>query len=194
VLWQSLFVDSTTWNLLVAPLAPERRLVIIEGPDHGGSPPVRHPFTLDDRAGAAVDVLDHLGIREPVNWVGNAWSGQAGTLFAAAHPDRCLSLIALGAPVRTRSDADRRGSGCCAGVPDAGSGPMINPARRCAARPEGPRRGPELRRSSLARSAPSVAACSTDRLAWPPPPGPHPTTRPTADADAADQQTRTPRR
>jgi pimeloyl-ACP methyl ester carboxylesterase len=45
---------------------------------------VRHPFTLDGRAGAAVEVLDHLGIREPVNWVGNAWGGQAGTLSAAA--------------------------------------------------------------------------------------------------------------
>jgi hypothetical protein len=41
----SLFVDSTTWNLLVAPLAAERRLVIIDGPDHDGSPPGRHPFT-----------------------------------------------------------------------------------------------------------------------------------------------------
>ena len=48
-------------------LASERRIVIIDGPDHGGSPPVRHPFTLDGRAGAAVEVLDHLGIREPVN-------------------------------------------------------------------------------------------------------------------------------
>jgi pimeloyl-ACP methyl ester carboxylesterase len=48
-------------------LASERRLVIMDGPDHGGSPPVRHPFTLDGRAGAAVEVLDHLGIREPVN-------------------------------------------------------------------------------------------------------------------------------
>jgi hypothetical protein len=38
-LWHSLFVDSTTWNLLVAPLASERPLVIIDGPDHGGSPP-----------------------------------------------------------------------------------------------------------------------------------------------------------
>jgi hypothetical protein len=63
---------STTWNLLVAPLAAEHRLVIINGPDHGGGPPVRHPFTLDD-ARAAVDVLDHLGIRS--RWTGRRTPG-----------------------------------------------------------------------------------------------------------------------
>jgi pimeloyl-ACP methyl ester carboxylesterase len=67
VLRHSLFAGSTTWNLLDAPWGSERRLVIIDGPDHGGSPPVRHPFTPGGRAGAAVEVLDHLGIREPVN-------------------------------------------------------------------------------------------------------------------------------
>ena len=45
------------------------------------------PFTLDDCVGAAVDVLDQLGIDEPVDWLGNAWGGHVGILFAAAHPD-----------------------------------------------------------------------------------------------------------
>jgi pimeloyl-ACP methyl ester carboxylesterase len=49
-----------------------RRLALIDGASHGGSPPVRRPFTLDDCAGAAADVLDHLGIGEPVDWLGNA--------------------------------------------------------------------------------------------------------------------------
>jgi pimeloyl-ACP methyl ester carboxylesterase len=128
VLWHSLFVDSTTWDLLVAPLAAERRLVIIDGPNHGGSPPVRHPFTLDDCVGAAVDVLDHLGIREPVDWLGNAWGGHVGILFAAAHPDRCRSLIALGTPVQPLSDADRRRIRLLSAVYlIAGPGPVINP-------------------------------------------------------------------
>ncbi len=128
VLWHSLFVDSTTWNLVVAPLAAERRLVIIDAPNHGGSPPVRHRFTLDDCAGAAVDVLDHLGIREPVDWLGNALGGHVGIVFAAAHPDRCRSLIALGTPVHPLSDADRRRIRLlCAVYLIAGPGPVINP-------------------------------------------------------------------
>ncbi len=50
----------------------ERRPALIDGANHGGSPPVRRPFTLDDCAGAAADVLDHLGIGEPVDWLGDA--------------------------------------------------------------------------------------------------------------------------
>jgi pimeloyl-ACP methyl ester carboxylesterase len=128
VLWHSLFVDSTTWNRLRAPLAAERRLVLIDGPNHGGSPPARHPFTLDDCAGVAADVLDHLGIGEPVDWLGNAWGGHAGILFAAAHPDRCRSLIAIGAPVHALSDADRRRTRLLAALYRiAGPGPVASP-------------------------------------------------------------------
>jgi pimeloyl-ACP methyl ester carboxylesterase len=108
VLWHSLFVDSTTWNRLRAPLAAERRLILIDGPNHGGSSPVRRPFTLEDCPDAAVEVLDQLGISEPVDWVGNAWGGHAGILFAAAHPDRCRSLVAIGAPIHALTDAERR--------------------------------------------------------------------------------------
>ena len=128
VLWHSLFVDSTTWNLLLAPLAAERRLVLIDGPNHGGSPPVRHPFTIDDCAGAAADVLDHLGIGEPVDWLGSAWGGHVGILFAAAHPDRCRSLIAMSAPVHALSDAERRRTRLLAALYRiAGPGPVIKP-------------------------------------------------------------------
>jgi pimeloyl-ACP methyl ester carboxylesterase len=57
VLWHSLFVDSTTWTRVQQPLATARRLLLIDGPAHGGSPPVRRPFTLHDCVGAAIDVL-----------------------------------------------------------------------------------------------------------------------------------------
>jgi pimeloyl-ACP methyl ester carboxylesterase len=108
VLWHSLFVDSATWDRVRAPLAAERRLILIDGPNHGGSPPVGRPFTLEDCVEAAIEVLDHLGIREPADWLGNAWGGHVGILFAAAHPDRCRSLAALGAPVHALTGAERR--------------------------------------------------------------------------------------
>ena len=72
VLWHSLFADSTTWIRVARPLAAARRLVLIDGPAHGDNPPVPHRFTLDDCAGAAADVLDHFGIDQPVDWLGNA--------------------------------------------------------------------------------------------------------------------------
>jgi pimeloyl-ACP methyl ester carboxylesterase len=108
VLWHSLFADSTTWIRIARPLAAARRLVLIDGPAHGGNPPVPHRFTLDDCAGAAADVLDHFGIDQPVDWLGNAWGGHVGILFAAAHPGRCRTLTAIGAPVYPLSAAERR--------------------------------------------------------------------------------------
>jgi pimeloyl-ACP methyl ester carboxylesterase len=108
LLWHSLFVDSTTWTRVQQPLAGMRRLVLIDGPAHGHNPPVSHPFSLQDCVGVAVAVLDHLGIHEPVDWLGNAWGGHVGILFAATHPDRCRSLAAIGAPIHALSPADRR--------------------------------------------------------------------------------------
>jgi pimeloyl-ACP methyl ester carboxylesterase len=108
VLWHSLFVDSTTWSRLTPHLKGERRLVLIDGPNHGANSPLRRAFTLEDCVGAAVDVLEHLGISGPVDWVGNAWGGHVGVLFAANHPQRCRTLIAIGAPIHAYSDADRR--------------------------------------------------------------------------------------
>jgi pimeloyl-ACP methyl ester carboxylesterase len=108
VLWHSLFVDSTTWTRVQQPLAGMRRLVLIDGPAHGHNPPLAQRFTLEDCVGAAVDVLDHLGVEEPVDWLGNAWGGHVGILFAAAHPERCRSLAAIGAPIHALSPADQR--------------------------------------------------------------------------------------
>ena len=108
VLWHSLFVDSTTWRRVEPALAERRRLIVLDGPNHGANPRVRTAFGLDDCVGVATDVLDHLGVDGPVDWVGNAWGGHVGILFAAAHPGRCRSLAAIGAPVHALSPADRR--------------------------------------------------------------------------------------
>ncbi|MEJ2859450.1 MULTISPECIES: alpha/beta fold hydrolase [unclassified Saccharothrix] len=110
VLWHSLFVDSTTWREVEGPLAGERRLVLVDGPGHGPNPPPARRFTLDDCAGAAADVLDHLGVADPVDWVGNAWGGHVGLRFAATRPARCRSVAAIGTPVHALGAADRRRS------------------------------------------------------------------------------------
>ena len=108
VLWHSLFVDSKSWNRVRAALGESRRLFMIDGPSHGGSAPMTRRFTLDECAGAALDVLDHLEITEPVDWVGNAWGGHVGALFAAAHPERCRSLVTIGTPVHALGAPERR--------------------------------------------------------------------------------------
>ena len=78
VLWHSLFVDDRSWQRVEDGLARDRRLVIITGPGHGASsdPGTATPWTT--APAAAGEVLAALDIREPVDWVGNAWGGHVG--------------------------------------------------------------------------------------------------------------------
>ncbi len=108
VLWHSLFVDSTTWQRIRDPLSARRRLVMIDGPSHGYSAPATRLFSLQECADAACEVLDNLGIDTPVDWIGNAWGGHVGILFAATYPGRCRSLATIGTPVHAIPSADRR--------------------------------------------------------------------------------------
>ena len=107
VLWHSLFVDERSWGRVDAELARDRRLVIVTGPGHGASADAGHRYTLDDCAVAAGEVLAALDIREPVDWVGNAWGGHVGIVFAATWPDRCRSLVTLGTPIQAYGRSQR---------------------------------------------------------------------------------------
>jgi pimeloyl-ACP methyl ester carboxylesterase len=107
-LWHSLFVDSTTWARVAAPLAAERHLILIDGPGHGRSRGPDHDYTLGDCGGAACDVLDHLGIDGPVDWLGNAWGGHVGIQFAVGQPRRCRSLLTVGTPTHPLEPEIRR--------------------------------------------------------------------------------------
>jgi len=100
VLWHSLFVDERSWQRVEEALARDRRLVIITGPGHGASPDPGRRYSVDDCAAAVVDVLAALGIAEPVDWVGNAWGGHVGVVFASTWPDRCRTLVTLGTPIQ----------------------------------------------------------------------------------------------
>ena len=99
LLWHSLWVDSRSWGSLVDSLGAHRRLVIIDGPGYGCSDPIHRDFTLDDCARAAAEVIDHLDISEPVDWVGNAWGGHVGITLAADQPHRLHSLVTIAAPL-----------------------------------------------------------------------------------------------
>jgi pimeloyl-ACP methyl ester carboxylesterase len=108
VLWHSLFVDSTTWKRMEGRLGAERRLVVIDGPGHGSSTDAGRDYTLDDCATAATEVLEQLGITGPVDWLGNAWGGHVGAVFAVSRPDRCRSLAAVCTPVHALEPDVRR--------------------------------------------------------------------------------------
>jgi pimeloyl-ACP methyl ester carboxylesterase len=101
VLWHSLFVDERSWQRVEDGLARDRRLVIFSGPGHGMSTDPGQRYSLDDCAAAAGEVLAALEMREPVDWVGNAWGGHVGLVFAATWPDRCRTLATFGTPIQS---------------------------------------------------------------------------------------------
>jgi pimeloyl-ACP methyl ester carboxylesterase len=107
VLWHSLFVDDRSWVRVEEGLARDRRLVVITGPGHGRSSDPGHRYSLDDCAMAAAEVLDALDVHEPVDWVGNAWGGHVGIVFAAIWPDRCRTLATFGTPVQAYGRSDQ---------------------------------------------------------------------------------------
>jgi pimeloyl-ACP methyl ester carboxylesterase len=107
VLWHSLFVDNRSWARMVPALARHRRLILISGPGHGSSGDPSRRYTLQECAEAAVAVLDRLGITEAVDWVGNAWGGHVGILFAARWPRRCRTLVAFGTPTQPLTRIER---------------------------------------------------------------------------------------
>jgi pimeloyl-ACP methyl ester carboxylesterase len=107
LLWHSLWVDSRSWGPLVDAFGAHRRILAIDGPGYGRSAPIHRDFTLDECADAAGEVLDQLGINEPVDWVGNAWGGHVGITLAASQPRRMRSLVTIAAPLSPVSRSQR---------------------------------------------------------------------------------------
>lgn len=107
LLWHSLFVDSGTFDAVVEDLARQRELFLVDGPGHGDSPGPRRLYSLEDCAAAAGQILDSLGISAPVEWVGNAWGGHVGIVFARRFPSRCRTLTTIGTPPYPLSRPER---------------------------------------------------------------------------------------
>lgn len=99
VLWHGMFVSSSSWRDVVAELRTTRTVWVIDGPGFGASDPLRCRTSIAECAEVAVEILDGLGLHEPVDWVGNAWGGHVGMQLAAT-TDRVARLVAVSAPVR----------------------------------------------------------------------------------------------
>jgi pimeloyl-ACP methyl ester carboxylesterase len=108
VLWPSMFVDSHSWDRLLPLLPTTRRYVLIDGPGLGLSDPLTRISDIDGAAGAALDLLSALGVKEPVDWIGNAFGGHVGFKLGAM-PTVLRSLVAISSPPEALpSDLRRR--------------------------------------------------------------------------------------
>lgn len=74
-------------------LAERFRVIAVDMPGWGASDAVT--FDERDHAGAALDLLDALGI-EKAAFVGNSMGGMTALRFAALHPERISHLVTMG--------------------------------------------------------------------------------------------------
>ncbi|MEP6631343.1 MAG: alpha/beta hydrolase [Lapillicoccus sp.] len=107
LLWHSLFVDDRSWDRLIPLLTGSRQLISVTGPGHGSSTDPGRPYSNENCAAAARLVLRHLDIRQPVDWIGNAWGGHVGIIAATTWPDLIRTLTVIGTPVAPLTPLER---------------------------------------------------------------------------------------
>jgi 3-oxoadipate enol-lactonase len=94
LMWPSLLMTGDLWAGQAARFGESNRVVLIDPPGHGGSEPLRAPFSFTDCARCVVDLLDGLGIAK-AHFVGNSWGGMIGATFAADYPDRVEKAVLM---------------------------------------------------------------------------------------------------
>jgi 3-oxoadipate enol-lactonase len=99
VLWPSILADHRIYRAPIEAWRGRHRLVVIDGPGHGDSGPAPGPFTMAQCGQALGEVLDALGITQPVVVIGTSWGGLVAGEFALAQPKRILGLVMLNTPV-----------------------------------------------------------------------------------------------
>lgn len=95
-------LDRRMWQPQLGPLAAVARVLAVDLPGFGESPPPREPFTIDSAADAVRDFLDAKGVTDRVVLGGLSMGGYVALAFARRHPDRLAGLILAD----TRSEPD----------------------------------------------------------------------------------------
>jgi pimeloyl-ACP methyl ester carboxylesterase len=93
--------DADEYRAWVPTLSRHYRVIRVDrrGLGRSGIPPLDYEFTLDKISADTVEILDSLYLGR-VHYIGTSGSGIMGIHFAAHHPDRLLSLTAIGTPSR----------------------------------------------------------------------------------------------
>ncbi|MFI0352134.1 3-oxoadipate enol-lactonase [Actinomadura sp. 9N407] len=94
VLGPSLGTGTELWRPQMAALTERFRVLRYDLPGHGGSPSPERGFTIEDLAGALVDILDARGIRRAA-YAGVSLGGAVGTALALRAPERLGALVLI---------------------------------------------------------------------------------------------------
>lgn len=99
VLWHSILADHRIYSAQVAALRERHRLILIDGPGHGASDAPTGRFSMTQCAQAQSQVLDALGIDQPVVCIGSSWGALVAGEFALRYPHRARAIVMLNPPV-----------------------------------------------------------------------------------------------
>jgi 3-oxoadipate enol-lactonase len=97
VLLHSLLSDRTSFEPLAARLAGERRLVMVNLPGFGVSPPAGP--TLDDYADAVAAMVDDLALPPGTDVLGNGLGGFVALMLASRHGPRFERMVLVGSAI-----------------------------------------------------------------------------------------------
>jgi len=84
--------DHRMWDGLGTALSPRFRVIRMDVRGHGRSAVTPRPYSLDQLADDARDLLDSLRI-DKAHWVGLSMGGMIGQAFALRHPQRLRKLV-----------------------------------------------------------------------------------------------------
>ena len=87
-----------TWHRIVPALAVRHRVIAIDLPGHGAT---NRPWTsplLECYVEVIAEILDELGITDPVSVIGNSMGACTAAVFAARHPSRVDAAVLIGMP------------------------------------------------------------------------------------------------
>jgi len=84
--------DHRMWDGLGTALSPRFRVIRMDVRGHGRSAVTPRPYSLDQLADDARDLLDSLKI-DKSHWVGLSMGGMIGQAFALRHPQRLRKLV-----------------------------------------------------------------------------------------------------
>jgi len=105
VLIHGLGQDGTLWNRVVPALEARHRLVIVDLPGHGGSPPLSSP-SVPAVAEALDRTLKERNVKRAL-LVGHSYGGLIALEEAAAHPERVLGIISIDLATYVPVDSER---------------------------------------------------------------------------------------
>ncbi len=96
--------DVLCWDLQVPELSREFRVIRVDPRGAGQSPSPPGPYSLQEMADDAVEVLDHLQVRSAVV-VGHSMGGGVAQCLASQHPERVAGLVLVGTAFRLEARA-----------------------------------------------------------------------------------------